>query len=43
MNFYSQSHHTEMSLFQACTEKCVDANKINIKGETIHHTIYDCM
>ena len=29
-------------LFRVCTQKCIETSNMNIKGDAINHTIYEC-
>ena len=29
-------------LFRLCTRKCIERTNINLKGDAINHTIYEC-
>lgn len=33
----------EANVFKMCFRKCTSGTPTNLKGETIHHTIYECI
>lgn len=39
----SVSLKLESNVFKMCFSKCTSGTPTNLKGETIHHTIYECI
>lgn len=37
------SRKQEANVFRMCFRKCTSGTPTNLKGETIHHTIYECI